>query len=60
MTDFIATQTTWVVLTELAQLIEVEPDHQFTSAQVCEIYTDKTEAIARAIEIGWTPEDDTP
>jgi hypothetical protein len=60
MTDFIATQTTWVVLTELAQLIKVELDHQFTSAQVCEIYTDKTEAIARAIEIGWTPEDDTP
>jgi hypothetical protein len=59
MTDFIATQTTWVVLTELAQLIEVEPDHQFTSQQVCEIYTDKTEAIARAIEIGWTPEDES-
>jgi hypothetical protein len=60
MTDFIATQTTWVVLTELAQLIEVKPDHQFTSAQVCEIYTDEGEAIARAIEIGWTTEDDTP
>jgi hypothetical protein len=60
MTDFIATVTTWVVLTELAQLIKVEPDHQFTSQQVCEVYTDEAEAIARAIEIGWTPEDDTP
>jgi hypothetical protein len=59
MTDFIATQTTWVVLTELAQLIEVELNHQFTSQQVCEVYTDKTEAIARAIEIGWTPEDES-
>jgi hypothetical protein len=59
MTDFIATQTTWVVLIELAQLIEVEPDHQFTSQQVCEVYTDEAEAIARAIEIGWTPEDES-
>jgi hypothetical protein len=55
MTDFVATETTWVVLTELAQLIEVEVAHQFTSRQVCEVFTNEAEAIARAIEIGWVP-----
>lgn len=53
MLDFVADTPTWVVLTELAQLVAVEPGQQFTSNQVCEQFSDEVAATARAIEVGW-------
>jgi len=57
MTDFVATEPVWVVLTELAQLLPVEVGQQFTSSQVCELFNDQDEAEARAAEVGWVPDD---
>jgi len=58
MTDFVADVPTWVVLTERAELIAVEVGQQFTSSQVCELFTDQTAAEARAVQVGWQPDDD--
>ena len=58
MTDFVADVPTWVVLVERAELIGVETGQQFTSSQVCELFTDQAEAEARAVQVGWQPDDD--
>jgi len=58
MTDFVADVPTWVVLTERAELIAVETGQQFTSSQVCELFTDQAEAETRAVQVGWQPDDD--
>lgn len=57
MTDFVATEPTWVVLTELAQLIAVQTGQQLTSSQVLEVFTDRADAEARAVEVGWVPDE---
>lgn len=57
MLDFVAEKPTWVVLTELKQLLTVDTGQQFTSNQVLEIFTDEQIARNRAIEIGWTEEE---
>jgi hypothetical protein len=56
MTDFVATQPTWVVLDDLIELLEVDTGQRFTSGHPCHIFTDESEAIAYAISIGWEPE----
>ena len=56
-TDFVADEPTWVVLTERAELIGVETGQQFTSSQVCELFTDQSQAEARAVQAGWEPDD---
>ena len=56
-TDFVATEPVWVVLVERAELIEVETGQQFTSSQVLELFTDQAEAEARAVQVGWEPDD---
>jgi hypothetical protein len=56
MTDFVATEPTWVVLDDLIQLIEVDTGQRFTSNHPNHIFTDEAEAIAYAISIGWEPE----
>ena len=56
MLDFVAEKPTWVVLTELKQLLTVDTGQQFTSNQVCEQFTNEADAIARAVEIGWVEE----
>jgi hypothetical protein len=59
MTDFVATEPTWVVLTERAELLAVEVGQQFTTGQVCNVFTDETDAVAAAVAVGWTdPEDE--
>jgi hypothetical protein len=57
MTDFVATEPVWLVLVERAELIAVETGQQFTSSQVVELFTDQAEAEARAVEVGWQPDD---
>ena len=57
MTDFVADVPTWVVLVERAELIGVEVGQQFTSSQVLELFTDQAAAEARAVQVGWTPDD---
>lgn len=56
-TDFVATEPVWAVLVERAELFQVETGQQFTSSQVLELFTDRTEAEARAVEVGWEPDD---
>ena len=58
MMDFVATETTYVVLPDLAYFGVVEPGQQFTSGQVVEQFTDEVAARERALEIGWTDEVD--
>jgi hypothetical protein len=58
VTDFKATQPTWVVLDDLAQLLTVDTGQQFTTGHPCHIFTDEAEAVAYAISIGWEPEPD--
>ena len=57
MTDFVATVTTWVVITSTdpTQLLQVEVGQQFTSRQTCTVFTNEAEAIAYARKHGWTP-----
>lgn len=50
-------EPTWVVLTELKQLLFVDAGQQFTSNQVCEVFLDEESAKARALEIGWVEEE---
>jgi hypothetical protein len=58
MTDFKATVPTWVVLSDLAQLLAVKVGQQFTSNHPCQVFTDEDEAVAYAESIGWVPEPD--
>jgi hypothetical protein len=58
MIDFVATEPTWVVLTERAELLQVDVGLQFTSNQVCEVFTDEVEARAAAVAAGWVEPDD--
>jgi hypothetical protein len=57
MTDFVASEPTWVVLTDLAQLLAVEVGQQFTSNHPCQVFTDEAEAVAYADSIGWVPDE---
>jgi hypothetical protein len=58
MTDFTATQPTWVVLDDLIELLPVDTGQRFTSNHPNHIFTDEAEAIAYAISIGWQPDPD--
>jgi hypothetical protein len=58
MTDFVASEPTWVVLTDKAELIPVEVGQQFTSNHPCDVFTDEATAVAYAESIGWVPEPD--
>jgi len=58
MTDFTATQPTWVVLDDLIELLAVDTGQRFTSNHPNHIFTDEAEAIAYAISIGWQPDPD--
>jgi hypothetical protein len=55
MTDFVATQPTWVVLDDLIELLTVDTGQRFSSNHPCHIFTNEAEAVAYAISIGWTP-----
>ena len=57
ITDFVADEPVWAVLVERAELIAVGTGQQFTSAQVLELFTDQAEAEARAVQVGWQPDD---
>jgi hypothetical protein len=57
VTNFYATEPTWVVLDDLAQLLTVDTGQQFTTGHPCHIFTDEAEAIAYAISIGWEPDE---
>lgn len=51
MTDFMAEEPMWVVLTELVKLVIVEPTQQFTSGQVCEVFMSEELAHERMLEL---------
>ena len=51
MIDFMAEKPMWVVLTELVELVVVEPDQQFTSGQVCEVFMSEALAHERMLEL---------
>jgi hypothetical protein len=55
MTDFVASEPAWVVLSDLAQLLTVEVGQQFTTNQTCQVFTVEAEAVAYAESIGWVP-----
>jgi hypothetical protein len=57
MTDFVATVPTWVVLSDLAQLLAVEVGQQFTTNQTCQVFTVEAEAMVYAQSIGWVPDE---
>lgn len=59
MTDFVATENVWIVLSEKVELIVVEVGQQFTSSQVCEQYATENDAHVRMVELdpNWTPDD---
>ena len=54
-TDFVADVTTWVVVLDRINLIQVDIGLEFTTNQTCSVFTDEAKAIAYAIEHGWTP-----
>ena len=60
MIDFVATETTYVVLPDLQFFGVVEPGQQFTTSQVVEQFTDEVAARERALAVGWTDEVDEP
>jgi len=55
MTDFVATETTWVVVLDRINLIQVDIGLEFSTNQSCAVFTNEAEAIAYALEHGWTP-----
>jgi hypothetical protein len=54
MTDFVATEPTWVVLTERAELLTVDVGQRFSTGQVCDVFTVEADAVAAAVAVGWT------
>jgi hypothetical protein len=57
MTDFVASEPTWVVLTDKAELIPVDVGQQFTTNQTCQVFTVEAEAMVYAQSIGWVPDE---
>jgi hypothetical protein len=58
MTDFVASEPTWVVLIDQVLLLPVDVGQQFSSMHPLQIFTDEAEAVAFAESLGWQPEPD--